>query len=589
MKQKQLVIILFLFTVNTGWCQAPNGGKNDLDWWQKTIFYQIYPRSFMDSDGDGIGDLKGIISKLGHLKESGVDATWLSPIFKSPMVDFGYDISDFTDIQDEYGTMEDFEALIKEANKLGIKIIVDFVPNHTSDECEWFKKSVKREPGYEDFYVWHDGRKGADGKIHPPNNWISVFEGSAWEWNKERGQYYLHQFTAGQPDLNFRNPKVLAAMDDVLQFWLSKGVAGFRVDAICHLFEVEDLRDEPESGKPNNQSYEFLEHIYTKDLPETYDVVYHWRKLLDNYKKENGGDTPVMLTEAYANISSVMDYYESKDGVQGAQVPFNFYLISDLNMNSDARDFLSNIQRWISYMPVTGTPNWVLGNHDRPRVASRFGPERADGLNLLLLTLPGIAVTYNGEEIGMVDYRDITYDETKDPAARRFGFSEDFKEISRDPVRTPFQWDDTKNAGFSTAETTWLPVHPNYENLNLAKQKSAERSTYKLYQRLANLRQHNTLRKGSFFGLAITRDVLAFKRELKGEDTFVTVINFGSQEHTVDLRYLGGLPDTLIVAAAGSGSIYREGDKPTTDSLKVGKFEALLLTTRILSGQNSRS
>lgn len=237
------------------------------DWWQNTVFYQIYPRSFMDSNGDGVGDIKGITSKLWHLKEAGIEATWLSPIFKSPMVDFGYDIADYRKIHEEYGTMEDFEELIKKANELGIRIILDFVPNHTSDQHEWFQKSVNREPGYEDYYVWHDGLIAEGGEAVPPNNWISVFYGSAWTYHPVRQQFYLHQFTKEQPDLNFRNVKVREEMKDVLRFWLAKGVAGFRIDAVNHLYEDEEFQDEPASGRDSDpMNYNFLDHFYTKDL-----------------------------------------------------------------------------------------------------------------------------------------------------------------------------------------------------------------------------------------------------------------------------------------------------------------------------------
>lgn len=251
-------------------------GDAEKDWWQRTIFYQIYPRSFKDFNGDGIGDLNGISNNLEHLKEIGIEATWLSPIFESPMVDFGYDISDYRQIQPEYGTMNDFERLMVRARELDIKIVLDFVPNHTSDQHEWFRKSAVRESGYEDFYVWADGKETIDGDRLPPNNWISVFTGSAWTFHPIRGQYYLHQFAKEQPDLNYRNPQVVAEMEEVLKFWLRKGVSGFRVDAINHLFEVPDLKNEPVSGRINDSSaYDYLDHIFTKDLVNLVIFVLH--------------------------------------------------------------------------------------------------------------------------------------------------------------------------------------------------------------------------------------------------------------------------------------------------------------------------
>lgn len=247
---------------------ARNNRQRPHDWWQSSIIYQIYPRSFLDSDGDGVGDLRGITSKLHYLADTGIQTIWLSPIYQSPMVDFGYDISDFRAIHYEFGTMADFDDLIAEAYRLGIRVLLDLVPNHSSDQCEWFRRSVARDPDYEDYYVWHDGLPDAyGGPPRPPNNWLSVFHGSAWTWHPQRGQFYLHQFTKEQPDLNYRNRMVVHEMEDVMAFWLDRGVAGFRVDAVNHLFEAEDLRDEPVSGRvPDPQDYEYLHHYYTRDL-----------------------------------------------------------------------------------------------------------------------------------------------------------------------------------------------------------------------------------------------------------------------------------------------------------------------------------
>lgn len=237
------------------------------DWWETAIFYQIYPRSFMDSNNDGIGDIKGITSKLQYLFETGINAIWLSPIFDSPMIDFGYDIRNFTLIHNEYGTMDDFDELIKVAKQLDIKILLDLVPNHTSDQCDWFIQSIKREKFYEDFYVWHDGYLDDNGNHLPPNNWQSVFYGSAWEWNNERNQFYLHQFTKEQPDLNYRNPNVVHTMNDIIKFWLNIGINGFRIDAVNHLFENEHFLNEPETNIDiDPKSYGFTHHYYTKDL-----------------------------------------------------------------------------------------------------------------------------------------------------------------------------------------------------------------------------------------------------------------------------------------------------------------------------------
>lgn len=551
--------------------------SDEKDWWKHMTLYQIYPRSFMDSNGDGVGDLQGIMMKLPYLAETGIQAIWLSPIFKSPMVDFGYDISDFKDIHSEYGTMKDMEMLITESKRLGIKIIMDFVPNHTSNQSVWFEKSVNKEDGFEDFYIWADAKMDKKGNKMPPNNWQSVFYGPAWTYNEKRNQYYLHQFTSAQPDLNFRNPKVVEAMDDVLRFWLDKGINGFRVDAVNHLFEDVKLRDEPLSGKTDDMnSYEYTKHIYTKDMPEVLDMLQHWRKLMDDYTAKNGGPARILMTEAYADLKTLMDYYETKDGKRGANFPFNFNFITDLDEHSDARDYVFNIQKWLTYMPRGHTANWVMGNHDNMRMATRFGPKRVDAMHMLMMTLPGVAVTYNGEEIGMQDYRDISWDDTVDPPARNVG-REKYKQVSRDPERTPYQWNTQKNAGFSTAEKTWLPVHPNYKNLNLKQQKS-EKSHYSVYKSLVELRKMPALCKGRFHAEVLNRDVFAFEREIKNDNSIITVINIGPRARAVNLTEVFDLKyqQKLTVMVAGSKSTHETGKALAAEAVPLAPYEGLV-------------
>ncbi|KAM7353268.1 maltase 2-like isoform 2-T2 [Cochliomyia hominivorax] len=551
----------------------------DYNWWRHEVFYQIYPRSFMDSNDDGIGDLQGIISKLPYLSETGINAIWLSPIFQSPMVDFGYDISDFKAIHSEYGTMEDFEELIQEAKIWGIKIILDFVPNHTSDQCEWFKKSAAKETGYEDFYIWTDGKINEEGEHEPPNNWQSVFYGSAWTWHEGRQQYYYHQFTKEQPDLNYRNPAVVKAMDEVILFWLDKGVSGFRVDAVNHLFEDPDLKDEPLSGKTNDhKSHEYTEHIYTKDLPEVYDMLYHWRELMDEYSESHGGPARIMMTEAYADLKFLMDYYENEEGKKGPNFPFNFLLLTDLNKKSDARDFVFNIQKWLTYMPKNHSANWVMGNHDNPRIASRFNSNSVDAINMLIMTLPGVAVTYNGEEIGMEDFRDISWEDTVDPPARNAG-PDNYKKVSRDPERTPFQWNSEKNAGFSNADKTWLPVHPNYENLNLELQKAVEKSHYTIYKDLVKLRELKVLQNGRTYLEVLSRNVFAVIRKLKSHNSIITLINVGSKEELLDLHEILDDVKQLTVLVSSVNSIYEKGIRISLNStvtVSLGPYKALV-------------
>ncbi|XP_064535176.1 maltase 1 [Drosophila montana] len=555
----------------------PNELDDNINWWRHEVFYQIYPRSFKDSNGDGIGDLKGITSKLQYFVDTGITAIWLSPIYKSPMVDFGYDISDYRDIQPEYGTLEDFDDLIAKANQLGIKVILDFVPNHSSDEHEWFKKSVARESGYEDFYVWEDGTVSDNDTRVPPNNWVSVFSGSAWQWHEERKQFYLRQFTKGQPDLNYRNPAVVQAMDEVLLYWLQKGVAGFRIDAVIYVYEDEQLRDEPLSGSTSDpNSVDYLEHIYTRNQPECYGLIQHWRQLLDNYTANNPGPVRIMMTEGYADLSLLMNYYEDEHGAQGAHFPFNFDFITELNADSTAQDFVYFIQRWLIYMPPGHSANWVMGNHDNPRVASRYGVKTVDAMNMLMMTLPGIGITYYGEELGMVDYRDISWNDTVDQPACIAGL-DNYKWVSRDPERTPMQWSDEKNAGFSTGNSTWLPVNPNYQELNLRAQQQATHSHYKVYQSLIKLRQSRVLRDGTFTAQALNRQVFALKRELRGQPSLLTVINVSNRTQQVDVSNFIDLPNHLTLLVVGVCSQHRMRDRVNPAEVKLSPYEGLVI------------
>ncbi|KAM3964636.1 maltase A1-like [Aphomia sociella] len=555
--------------------------EKELEWWESTIFYQIYPRSFKDSDGDGIGDLNGITENLEHLKELGIGATWLSPIFKSPMYDFGYDISDFYDIQDEYGTMEDFERLIAKANELDIKIILDFVPNHGSNESVWFEEALKGHEKYYDYFVWEDGVVDENGDLQPPNNWISVFRKSAWEYREEVGKYYLHQFVIGQPDLNYRNPAVVEEMKNVIRFWLDKGVAGFRVDAIAHLFEVDKelfggkYPDEPLSGDLNADplSYSYLSHIYTIDHDLTFDMVYQWREVLDEYK-EKDGLSRVMMTEAYSSPQMTMRYFGDGDR-EGSHMPFNFVLISDVNGGSTASEIKYALDKFLAYKPIDKRANWVAGNHDNNRVASRFSPDLVDGLNMIVLLLPGIAVTYMGEEIGMVDGF-VSWEDTVDPSGCNTDDPINYWTESRDPARTPFQWNSDKNAGFSSADKTWLPVADGFETLNVEVQKSIERSNLNVYKTLALLRTESTFRYGRYESVALNSDILAFRRWENGV-TYVVIINFRDVGYTVDLRYFENVVGNLEVVVSSIQSPKTAGDVLEASAVEIIGYEALVL------------
>ncbi|XP_050459031.1 alpha-glucosidase-like [Cataglyphis hispanica] len=552
-----LCTILLLFDLGYS---TPNA-----KWWQTMSLYQIYPKSFKDSNGDGTGDLNGIKSKLDHLVKSNVNAFWLSPIYPSPMIDSGYDISDFRSIDETFGTMEDFEALTKAAHEASLKIILDFVPNHSSDKHEWFQKSLRNEKPYTDYYVWHEGKKLPNGTITKPNNWVSVFGKSAWTWREERQAYYLHQFAPEQPDLNYENENVVSEMKDVLRFWLDKGVDGFRVDAVPHLCENVSFADEPLTGNPDPDDYGYTDKIYTKDQPRTYEMVKGWREVMDEYPDEK-----IIMMEAYANMTMTIMYY-----INGAHFPFNFGLITDTNRDSTAADFKNVIDRWMMNMPfVSGTANWVAGNHDKSRLVTRYGLERAQAVTVLTLLLPGVSVTYNGEEIGMEDTW-ISWEDTKDPQGCNAG-KENYENASRDPARTPFQWDNTTSAGFSTNPKTWLPVNENYVTLNLAAQKTQDNSYYALYKTVSALRGLPAIKQGKLITKLLNDNVLFFARQA-GKDAVYVVVNFKDNDETVNLSRLISPNNRLLTYYATTNAFHLIGTVVSGDhDLKIPASAAVI-------------
>lgn len=485
------------------------------DWWENVPIYHIFPASFRDTDGNGFGDIKGITEKLGYIKSLGMEAIWISPIYKSPFLSFGYDISDYKSINPQFGSMEDFEFLVDKASKLGIKIIMDIVPNHSSWDHDWFQKSIERDPQYENYYVWHPGKiDDITGLRVPPNNWLCMTGRSAWKWNVERKEYYYFQFSKHMPDFNFREEKVRQEFLSIFEFWLKKGVSGFRIDAIAHLFEIAAdengfLPDEPKSGITEDEfNFSYLDHIYTTEQSETYDVVYDWRDFLDGYKKDNRLQTILLLTESYADVAKLIRYYGA-NGRDGSHVPLNFQLMTQIHPDTNVSSVENIVERFLNAIPDKKyKPNWIIGNHDGSRVATRMGTKRIDLMNALQMTLPGLSVTYNGEEIGMTDVC-LIYPDDKPTLCSKEGEGS----FNYDVARSPMQWDDSTSAGFSSNSETWLPVHQNYKTVNVKLQELDDRSNLNIFRDLIALRKkYEAIRKGGIEIVTFNDDVLGYVR-----------------------------------------------------------------------------
>jgi alpha-glucosidase len=523
-------------------CTAtPNtlGQQNTVDaeghpWWQHAVFYEIYPRSFADSNNDGVGDLNGITSKLGYLKELGVDAIWITPFFPSPQVDFGYDVSDYENIDPMYGTLKDFDHLASEAKKQNIRVILDFVVNHTSDQHKWFLDSKSsRTSEHRDWYIWRDGK----GPGQPPNNWLSTFGLSAWKFDPVTNQFYYHYFYPEQPDLNWRNPAVEKAMLDVTRFWYKRGVAGFRLDAVDILFEDLNLKDNPvlpgtdKFGRPN------MEEKYDKKLPEVHDVMRKLRRTADQY-------SAVLIGETWTtDVSELKDYYGEKN--DELQLPMDLMMTKFTGLSAE------QYRKHIAAVDAAGHwPVYVITNHDIVRSYTRYADGKHNDdigkmMAALYLTLRGTAIMYYGEEIGMENNDPKNKEEVKDP----IGILGWPLEKGRDGERTPMQWNDGANAGFSRVKP-WLPVPPSAKTRNVATEQKDQNSVLSFYRQLLALRHKEAaLLDGSYIPVnEDDPDVLAYIRRYKDEVILVALnMSASDQKVKLDLSPLGFTSPKLTV------------------------------------------
>jgi len=521
---------------------AQSNSENLKDWWKNAVIYEIYPRSYQDSNGDGVGDLNGITQRLDYLKTLGVDAIWLSPIYPSPQVDFGYDISDYENIDPQYGTLQDFDRLVAEAKQRNIRIIMDMVMNHSSDKHKWFieSRSSKDNP-YRDWYIWHDG-KGQTAKSpgEPPNNWQSDFGHSAWEWDPKTRQYWYHKFYIQQPDFNWNNPKVHEAFKDILKFWLDRGVAGFRFDAITTLFEDPQMRDDEVLKDKNGQSYKnvygdvALNDTMTDNLPGVHPVMQEMRQVADQYKPDVFPGTRIFIGETYMpNIAELAKQYGTAEHPE-FQLPMDTQVgfINKLDVPT-FRERLNDVETKIG----DNVPLLVFDNHDNQRLDARYGDSlHNEGIQrviaTILFTSRAASLFYYGDEIGMKTTPPERKEDVKDPV----GLTGWPRDKGRDGERTPMQWDATTNAGFSNG-TPWLPVPPTFTTVNVKAEDSDPHSILAWYQSLIQLKKQNgVLANGTNVMLDMeNKNVLSWMRQAEGAPPIVIAVNFTAEAQTVNL------------------------------------------------------
>jgi alpha-glucosidase len=527
-------VLLLLLVCMSAQAAEPHAAAAAKPWWQSAVIYEIYPRSFQDSNGDGVGDLNGISQRLDYLQKLGVDAIWIAPLYPSPQVDFGYDIADYESVDPQYGSLADLDRLIAAAKQRHIRVILDMVLNHTSDQHPWFIDASKsRTSVHHDFYVWNDGKLGPNADHRPPNNWVSLFGGSAWQWVPAVDQFYYHMFYKQQPDLNWRNPKVESAMFASMRFWLDRGVAGFRLDAIPALFEDPLLRDEPAFGGTNAQGDANVTHEYTNNLPEVHAVMRRMRTMVDRYP-----DDRVLIGETYVPHTKDLDAWYGGERHDELHLPMDT-LVGLGNKLSAAhfRQMLGEANAELHGSP----PLFVFDNHDNIRSWERFGDgvHNADIAKIvaaLLLTSRSAALLYQGEELGQLTSTPTRLEDVKDP----IGISGWPKEKGRDGERTPMQWDDSNaQAGFSNNPHTWLPVPPSYKTVNVAQESQDPNSMLSWHRRLIELRRANpALAQGRV--VMLDRDnpnVLSYVREAPDGGAVLVCLNMSASAQIIAPRF----------------------------------------------------
>jgi alpha-glucosidase len=540
------------------------------DWWKHAVFYEIYPRSFKDSNGDGIGDLNGITSKLDYLAGLGIDAIWITPFYPSPQIDFGYDVSDYEKIDSQFGTLADFDRLVAQAHRRRIRIIIDYVLNHTSDQHPFFVASrSSRTSPYRDWYIWHDPVNGG-----APNNWSSSFGPTAWTLDEKTNQYYYHRFYKEQPDLNWHNPAVEKRMFQTVRFWMNRGVDGFRLDAVNYLFEDPRLRDNPvlPELRPGSTTEHLQDLKYNRDLPELHDVMLRLRRFTDKYDPNR-----VLIGEAYVpQWEKLMSYYGTADNE--LQLPFNFFLVmGKVRTSLDASAFRAVIAQSEKYLQGRWT-TYVLSNHDIPRAFDRYGDGQHDEdiaklLATMLLTLRGSPFLYYGEEIGMVTTEPKTIDEVRDPVGKRYWPANK----GRDGERTPMQWDATTQAGFTTGQP-WLNIPASASQRNVARQASDASSVLNFYQRMIQLRRRSpALLDGNFAILGDDPNIFAYRRSTPAQ-TMIVALNMSNESRSLLLD-----KNTLDKAESVRAVLSNQkisGNQIIKDALRLAPFEAVILDVR---------